>query len=202
MERKSQLSLDLVERLVSDPLLAVMTEAAHLKKLYRQGWLKAGIPRELCETVAEHSFGVALLAMLVGGEVGLGVDRDRLVRMAMVHDLGEVYAGDFTPADAVPADEKHRLEREAVDRIFSKLPQGEEYRALWEEYEREETPEARLAHELDRLEMALQALVYEEEGIPGLDAFYESARQAVHSQEVLLRLSTILRNRRDPNSNS
>jgi putative hydrolase of HD superfamily len=195
MQRKAELSAALVERLENEPLLATFVEAIFLKQLFRQGWLKAGVPREVCESVAEHSFGVALLAMFTADEGTLGVDRERTVRMALVHDLGEVYAGDMIPADAVPAQEKHRLEAQAVEKIFSKLPHGDRYQGLWEEYERNETPEARLVHDLDRLEMALQALVYEEQGAPDLDIFFISAKQAVQSQAVSLRLDSILRNR-------
>lgn len=164
--------------------MAAYVEINHLKQLYRQGWLRVGIPRERCESVAEHIFSVAMLAWFAADAWFPKVDRDRLIRLALVHDLGEVYTGDVIPADEMPAEEKHRREREAVRAVLGKLQGGEESLSLWEEYEQGETREARLVRELDRLEMALQALVYAEEGFSEMDHFVESADGAIQSAEL------------------
>lgn len=122
------------------PFLGFYLETGRLKELYRQGWLKRGIPEADCETVAEHVWGTALLTMVLAPAFSPGLDQGRAIQMALIHDLGEVYAGDLTPADGVPQDEKSDLESQAVDQICAGLPGGEEIRRLWQEYEAGETP--------------------------------------------------------------
>ncbi len=195
METKANLNADLVQQaqLQKQPLLAVYFEFNHLKQLYRQGWLKRGLPREQCESVAEHVLGVALLGWFFT-EHGFPSDsRDKILRMALVHDLGEVYAGDITPDDDISPGEKRRREREAVGRIFNKLPGGVEYLELWEEYEAGMTHEARIVRQLDRLEMALQALVYERQGFGSLEEFFRSASEAMHTPELAALLEAVKR---------
>jgi putative hydrolase of HD superfamily len=193
LQEKSALNTKLVEALEGKPWMAAYVEINHLKQLYRQGWLRAGIPRERCESVAEHIFGVAMLAWFATDAGFPGLDRDRLIRLALVHDLGEIYTGDVIPADAMPAEEKQRRERESVQAVLGKLPQGEEILALWEEYENGETQEARLVRDFDRLEMALQALIYSREGFPEMDPFIRSAGGVIQNPELLAILLQIER---------
>ena len=162
-------------------------EFNHLKNLFRQGWLKRGVPRARCESVAEHTFGVVALTYFLARAEFPDLDADRAIRMALLHDFGEIYAGDLTPQDRIEPDEKHRLERQAVERAFRDLPGGEDYLALWEEYETGRTAEARFVHQIDRLEMALQASVYERSGYPDLQEFLESADQGI-SEPALRRI--------------
>lgn len=65
-------------------------EFNHLKQLFRQGWLERGIPRERCESVAEHSFGVALLTLFLAETYYPHLDLSKLLRMALIHDFGEI----------------------------------------------------------------------------------------------------------------
>jgi putative hydrolase of HD superfamily len=177
MEQKDEINLRLVERLSDQPLLAAYVEINHLKQLYRQGWLGVGISREDCESVADHCFGMVMLAWLVvDAGLAAGVDRDRMIRMVLVHELGEIYAGDLTPADGVPREEKQRLERDSVNCVTGRLPGGREWAALWEDFEEGVSAEAQLVRQLDRLEMALQALVYEKQGKNSLNSFYRVGR--------------------------
>jgi putative hydrolase of HD superfamily len=184
MQEKAKLNLELVAALSNQPWVAACLEINHLKQLYRQGWLRAGISKKRCESVAEHIFGVAMLSWFAADAWFPDLDRDRLIRLALVHDLGEIYTGDVIPADKMPVEEKHRSELESVQAVLGKLSRGEEYLALWEEYERGETEEARLVRELDRLEMALQALVYHSGGFTELDPFIQSAESAIQSEEL------------------
>lgn len=165
------------------PIIEVFFEFHHLKSLYRQGWLRAGVSKEHCETVAEHTLGVTLLALFLADAWFPDLDREKLLRMALLHDFGEIYAGDIVPG-GLPLEEKHARERESVLRVFSKLDQGPAYLALWEEFEEGRTPEARWIREIDRLEMALQAGVYEQEGLAELGRFFESADRAVSTPEL------------------
>ncbi len=170
---------------VLHPLIRVYFQFAHLKHLFRQGWLQHGITRERCESVAEHSFGVAVLALILTDIYYPDLDAEKVLRLALLHDFGEIYAGDLTPQHGVSAQEKAELERQSVARIFQELANGRDYLELWEEYEKGSTPEARLVRQVDRLEMGLQAAIYEREGATGLDDFYTSAQQALWDNEVI-----------------
>jgi putative hydrolase of HD superfamily len=143
-----------------------------LKLLPRTGWLQRGTPH--AESIAEHSFGVAALALLVGDQHPT-LDRGRLLAIALLHDMAEALVGDL-PASAsrlFGKVAKHEAERKAMLELFGGLAEGEGYLALWEEYSRAASPEARLVKALDRLEMLGQALAYERAGSRGLDEFWE-----------------------------
>jgi putative hydrolases of HD superfamily len=84
------------------------------------------------------------------------------------------------PADGVPAAEKHQLEREGLHQVVDKLNSGEEIARLWEEYVAGETREARFVRQIDRLEMAFQASLYEAEGLARVDEFFQSADLAIN----------------------
>jgi putative hydrolase of HD superfamily len=127
MQKKAELNTDLVQQAESNSLIAAYLEFNHLKHIYRQGWLKLGISPEQCETVAEHILGVAMLAWLVTDQSFPSFNRDKILRMALIHDLGEVFTGDLTPDDQVAPGEKRRRERESVTRVVSRLPRGREY---------------------------------------------------------------------------
>jgi len=162
------------------PALDAYVQINQLKQLFRQGWLRRGVPPERCETVAEHTAGVAWLTLLLAPDVA-GLDADRAVRMALIHDWGEAHAGDITPADGVSDFDKHGRERRAIEEVFARLPRAQEWLALWEEYELGVTPEARFVREVDRLEMGLQAMIYHAEGLVDPTDFTASARGAVAS---------------------
>ncbi|HUX40550.1 MAG TPA: HD domain-containing protein [Rectinemataceae bacterium] len=161
-----------------DPALGVWMRATRLKRLFRQGWLKRGIEEAACESVADHSFGVALLALLLAPSQP-GVLRERAVLMALVHELGEAYAGDITPVDGVSKEEKARLERDSILRVLEGSPEAAFVLELWEEYEATATPTARFVKELDRLEMGLEASVHEAGGSAAMGEFHDSARRAL-----------------------
>ena len=176
-------SLDLGPR--ADPALASYYRLMRLKRLYRQGWLKRGLPAELCESVAEHSFGTALLALLVLGKGGPGgIDGPRAALLALVHEMGESYAGDITPVDGVSKEDKRELERRAIERALAGHPDADWLLGLWEEFEDGSSPEARFVRELDRLEMGLQAALHDAEGQPGMPEFFDSARRAVREPRL------------------
>jgi len=176
------------------PLIQAYFELNHLKQLYRQGWLRVGLPPERCESVAEHSLGVALLCLFIADTYFPEADVSKVVRIALLHDLGEARVGDITPHDPVGTEEKHRREREAMSHILGGLPRGDEYLALWEEYEQGRSFEARLVRQVDRLEMGLQACIYEHQGAGDLSEFFGSVHKALESPElkaVLAELETL-----------
>jgi putative hydrolase of HD superfamily len=180
------------------PLIQAYFELNHLKQLYRQGWLRVGVPPERCESVAEHSLGVALLCLFISDTWFPEADASKVVRIALLHDLGEARVGDITPHDGVASGQKHALERQAVAQILGGLPRGAEYLALWEEYEQGGSFEARLVRQVDRLEMALQACVYEHQGFGDLSQFFASAEKALESPQLLAILAELQAARPQP----
>jgi len=165
----------------SSPILKIMTEFNHLKNLYRQGWLKRHISRDKCESVADHSFSVALLAMFLAEDRFPRLDLLTVLRMALIHEAGEIHAGDITPVDGVSHEEKHRREKESVLKVFDRLPQAERYIELWEEFELNQSPEARLVRQADRLEMLLQAKYYEKLGYWNFSEFFRNTDALIES---------------------
>ncbi len=149
-------------------ILSLYFKINQLKQLYRQGWLKYISP-ERCESVADHTFGVAVLAVLVNDFYSLGLDVERILIMSLLHELGETKIGDLTPQDGVPLLEKHRLERAVVVELFKDFPDGEKYIKIWDEFEERKTAEANFVFQIEKLEMALQAKIYE--GLYGGDLF-------------------------------
>ncbi len=155
-------------------LLALYSQVATLKLLPRTGWLQRGVVA--AESVAEHSFGVAVLALLVGEAAG-GLDRGKLLTIALLHDMAEVLLSDL-PASAtrlLGAEHKHRAERRAMEELFVQTLGRIDYVELWAEYTTGASVEARLVKELDRVEMLVQALAYERAGNRGLAEFWRDA---------------------------
>ena len=182
-----------LEGIASHPIVSFCSEFFYLKDLYRQGWLNRGIPEEKCESVADHSFGVAVLAYVIAEEYMPNLDASKVIRMALLHDLCEAHAGDPTPGDNISAQVKHETELAAMHRLFKRIPNGTKYIQLWEEYEQQKTPEARFVKQIDRLEMAMQALIYEKRNRYNVGEFFPWVQQRISSPEVRAVLEDILR---------
>jgi len=110
------------------------------------------------ENSAEHSWHIATMAVTLAEHAPDGVHIDRVVRMLLVHDIVEVDAGDTFAFDVTGNHDKADRERAAADRLFGLLPveTGTAFRALWEEFEAGQTPDARMANALDRFAALLQ----------------------------------------------
>lgn len=184
MQTKAAPAISLLQGRRTLPLIEAYLELHHLKHLYRQGWLRAGISPLQCESVAEHSFGVALLCLFLADSYFPEADASKVVRLALLHDLGEARAGDITPHDGVSHEDKYQRERAAMQHILSGLPRATEYLALWEEYEQGSSFEARLVRQVDRLEMGLQATVYEHQGAGDLSPFFASVHRTLETPEL------------------
>ena len=134
--------------------LAFLVDADRLKGVLRQTLLCDGSRRE---NSAEHSWHLALMAAVLAEHADGDVDIPRVVQMLLVHDLVEIDAGDTFAYDASANTDRETRERLAADRIFGLLPreQGESMRALWDEFEMQQTADARFAVALDRLQPLL-----------------------------------------------
>ncbi len=168
----------------SSSILMVLAEFNHLKNLYRQGWLKRHVRPEKCESVAEHSFSVTLLAMFLAENLFPEADLLKVVRIALIHEAGEIHAGDITPVDGVSPEEKYRREQESVIRVFDGLGRAEEYIDLWEEFELNRSLEAKLVRQADRLEMLLQAKYYEKLGYWDFAEFFRNTDPLIDSPRL------------------
>lgn len=106
-----------------------------------------------------------------------GLDRNKCIKMAIVHDLAEAIVGDITPHDGVSKEEKNRREQEAINTMCNMLgggPRAKEIHDLWLEYEANSSPEAKVVKDFDKVEMILQALEYENAQGKDLDEFFQS----------------------------
>lgn len=134
-------------------VLTFLRAAERLKTVTRSGWTSAGER----ESVAEHTWRLCLMAMLLYGDTS-GIDLARLLKMCLIHDLGEAIGGDVpAPAQTIEAGKAAR-ERADLLELTASLPAelGSEVVELWDEYEAAQSPEARLAKGLDKLETILQ----------------------------------------------
>jgi putative hydrolase of HD superfamily len=145
--------------------------AAALKDVRRAGWVRVGVPEP--ESVAAHTWGVAWLVLALAPPA---LDRARALTYALLHDLAEARVGDLTPHDGVPRDEKHRREAEAIAVLLAGRP---DLAAAWADYEGRVDDEARFVHQLDRLDMALQADRYAVATGLDLGEFLRSADVAI-----------------------
>lgn len=141
-----------------DAQISFVLEADKLKTVVRNTLLT---DRSRLENAAEHSWHVALTAMVFfecASEKAMNLQR--ILEMLLVHDLVEIDAGDLLcyRTDQIPAQKEK--ERQAADRIFGLLPggRGDKLRRLWQEFETNESPEARFANAVDRLQPLLQAI--------------------------------------------
>lgn len=131
--------------------MAFLVELDQMKNVLRQTLLADGSRRE---SDAEHSWHLAMFAMLLAEHADEPIDISRVIRMVLVHDLIEIYAGDTFCYDPKGNEDKAEREAAAADRLYAMLPkdQGAEYRALWEEFDRMDTPDSRFAAALDRIQ--------------------------------------------------
>ncbi len=161
-----------------DRLVDLLMETATLKRMPRTGWGMRGVPH--VESVAEHSFGAAFVAMALATVLGEGlVDMEKVLIIALLHDLAEVRLTDL-PTSAIrllPKTVKGQAEARAIGELLSPLPSGGQMAALWQEFEEGSSPEGRLVRDADKLEMMVQCLRYEQAGSRGLDEFWQAMDQ-------------------------
>ncbi|AGC68416.1 putative metal-dependent phosphohydrolase [Thermoclostridium stercorarium subsp. stercorarium DSM 8532] len=134
--------------------ISFIVEIDKLKNIYRQSYLTDGSRHE---NDAEHSWHLAVMAFILAEYADEKVDLLKVIKMVLVHDLVEIDAGDTYCYDERAMRDKKEREEKCAKRLFSMLPdeQRNEMYELWEEFERMETPEARYAAALDRLQPVL-----------------------------------------------
>lgn len=136
-----------------EQILTFLRATEQLKNTHRNSWTSEGRR----ESVAEHTWRLCLMAMLLADQYP-DVDFARLVKICIVHDLGEAIGGDIPAVDQIAGAGKAEQERRDLLQLLEPLPPRlqDEITGLWDEYEEARTPEARLAKALDKLETILQ----------------------------------------------
>lgn len=138
-----------------------------LKNVIRTGWKDWHVKKDRIESVAEHIFGVQMLAIAMKSEYGYEIDLMKVIFMLAVHELGETVIGDLTQFQ-IGREEKEKLEHEAVHQVLTDLLDGNQIEALFLEFDARETKEALFAYQCDKLECDLQSKLYDEEGCVNL----------------------------------
>lgn len=164
-------------------MLDLLADLQRLKRLDRTGWVLRGLAPG-AESVASHSFGVGIVAMLLADECrarGVEVDVERVLRLALLHDLAEARTGDMprTMAKYYGAEARRRAEGAAFTDLLGGLnvELREVYERLHADYEERGSLEARLVKAADIVDLLAQALAFERAGARELDEFWEGAAE-------------------------
>jgi putative hydrolase of HD superfamily len=161
-----------------------------LKAEPRAAWPLMGVPPTMVQSVAGHHADAMKLAFMVASQ---GAEPAHIARMMAVHDLAECVTGDFISAgrykDPIIKSEKQHLERIALKMLLQDFPDedtAQEITALWEEYETGTSPQAKLAHDIDKLELVMQAQYYGHlwpDLKPAFQEMWDAAERSVKTSE-------------------
>jgi len=157
----------------------------NLKKISRQGWIDK-LSIEKPESVADHIFSMTMMGMIFSDLEKYNTEK--ILKIILLHDLSESIIGDITP-EQIPKNEKTILENNAMKEILNELPPilKKQYGELWNEYTENSSPEAKIVHQLDKLEMALQAKIYLNDGHSKekLDSFFNTSKNEISDPKLL-----------------
>lgn len=140
-----------------------------LKEMIRTGWKHWNVDKDRLESVAEHIYGVSMLAIAMNSEFSYDIDISRVIMMIAVHELEEIEISDITPFQGISPEEKKNAGHKAIRQILSPLVDAEFYIELIEEFDERETNEAKFAYQCDKLEADLMACKYDNECNVGYD---------------------------------
>ena len=164
-------------------MLSILADLQRLKRLDRTGWVLRGLAPG-AESVAAHTFGVAVAAMLLADGLrarGVELNVERVLRLALLHDLAEARTGDMprTMAKYYGAEARRAAEGAAFEDVIGGIgaEQRAEYGRLHAEYEGRASVEARLVKAADIVDLLAQALAFERAGARELDEFWEGAEE-------------------------
>ena len=156
----------------------------NLKNIPRQGWIDK-LDIEKPESVADHSYSMAMMAMIISDLEDYDVEK--ILKMTLLHDLAESQIGDITPEQMI-LENKNKIENNAFDQILDKLPRTLKfhYGKIWKEYQDNTTKESQFVHQIDKLEMALQAKIYQKKNtdMKNIKPFLESAKSSITDKKL------------------
>ena len=163
-----------------------------LKTIHREGW-KKNLQIDYPESVADHSYSVSIMSMILADLEGLNTEK--IIKMALLHDLAESTIGDITPG-SMKNNDKITKENNAMKKILMNIPSEirKPYFKIWDEYQNNSSKESSLLHDIDKLEMAFQAKFYQENGISKekLVTFYDTAKMGIKNKNLRNILSNII----------
>jgi putative hydrolase of HD superfamily len=185
-----------IEHPNASSIIAFLDTCSRLKGTKRTGWLLRGLTN--VESVADHSWRMTLMVLLLGSSAG--VDAQRAMSIAVVHDLAEALVGDIAPGQGVDKATKQRLEADAMNTIVGHLNAnnevlGEHVRSLWLEYECAQSAEAIFVKDMDKLEMILQAREYERSYAVDLQDFFDGTQGKIATDCALALQLQVLKER-------
>lgn len=152
-----------------------------LKDVIRTGWKDWKVKRNRIESVAEHIYGVLMLAVAVWSEFDYDIDLKKTLTMIAVHETEEILIGDLTSFQ-ISKQEKQKMGHEAVKKIFGKLTRAKEVENLIYEFDERKTSEAKFAYQCDKLECDIQCKIYDQEG--RVDIFKQEGNSTAEGQDV------------------
>ena len=160
-------------------ILDFFKTAVNLKNISRQGWINK-LSLKHPESVADHSYSMAIMGMVISDLENY--NSEKILKMILLHDLAESKIGDYTP-NQISKENKIKIENKAYDEIINALPDAIklQYAQIWEEYQKQESPESKIVHQIDKLEMALQAKMYQKQGSSkdAVESFFKSAENEI-----------------------
>lgn len=159
-------------------------EIFKLKNLIRRGWELRIFTGERLESDAEHTFSCCMLALKIINDRGLNLNTEKVLKMLLFHELGEIDVGDITPVDNVTREEKYNKEKIAIERIANVFEMPE-ITQLWLEFEENETKEAKFCKMIDKLDAVMQSKVYsnEQNSTEPFTEFYENGLEKIKGFE-------------------
>ena len=167
-------------------IIEFFKQVGNLKRIKRTGWVLKGIKDP--ESVSDHIYRAAVMCMTLGKKRNLNMSK--LLSMTLIHDLGEVATADirYEEGGKIIASEqaKNQIEEDILKGILPLTGEKDYYLSLWQEFRHQTSPEAKFLKQVEKLEMVLQALEYQESGIKKnkLDEFFENARKYISDPEI------------------
>ena len=173
-------------------ILDFFKTAVNLKNISRQGWINK-LSLKHPESVSDHSYSMAIIGMVISDLENY--NSEKILKMILLHDLAESKIGDYTP-NQISKENKIKIENNAYDEIINALPDAIklQYAQIWEEYQKQESPESKIVHQIDKLEMALQAKMYQKQGSSKdtVESFFKSAENEITHPKLKDILNQIL----------
>lgn len=157
---------------------------SRLKNLIRTGWKDWNVKAERVESVAEHVYGVQMLALAMYSEYQYDIDIEKVLYMLAVHELEETIIGDLTFLQ-ISSKDKAKIGHAAIEKILADLINGDEIKNIILEFDEHKTAESLFAYHCDKLECDLQCKLYDEAHL--VDP-YDQKESAEHSEEVMSKL--------------
>jgi len=165
-------------------ILDFLRYSMNLKNIQRQGWIdKLSIQNP--ESVADHSYSMAMMAMIISDLENY--NSEKILKMTLLHDLAESKIGDITP-EQMTSEDKTKIENKAFNEILNQLPSALKlkYIEIWKEYQKNNSKESQFVHQIDKLEMAFQAKIYQKNAktVKDIEPFLESAKSSINDTKL------------------